>query len=268
MSSSSPQAFRDRVVQGRHRGPTAGICPGYAQANLIVLRREAARDFAAFAARNQQACPVLEETAVGSHISRTLAPGADILKVIPRYRIYRHGEFCEEVSDASVYWQEDMVCFLIGCSFSFEEALMEAGLPVRHIEMDRNVPMYRSNIACQPAGIFSGPVVVSMRPMLPEQAERAARITSRFPRVHGAPLHIGDPSLIGIRDIMAPDYGDAVDIYPGEVPVFWACGVTPQAAVTEAKPEIALAHAPGHMFVSDILNSDLAQTENREETEQ
>ena len=154
-----------------------------------------------------------------------------------------------------------MVCFLIGCSFSFEEALLDAGLPVRHIEQGRNVPMYRTNVATVAAGAFSGPLVVSMRPMLPAQAEVAARITACFPRVHGKPLHIGDPRQIGIADLAAPDYGDAVDLYPGEVPVFWPCGVTPQAALEAAKPRLAICHAPGHMFVSDILNSSLAEEE-------
>ena len=256
--TQTPAEFRALASQGQFTTTTAGICPGYAQANLIVLPGNLAADFAAFAAANPQPCPVLEETQ-HSYISSYLAPGDNILAAIPRYRIYRYGEFVEEVTDATAYWQDGMVCFLIGCSFSFEEALLAAGLPVRHIEQDVIVPMYRSNIATKPVGLFSGPVVVSMRPMLPEQAKQAAAITARFPRVHGAPVHIGDPAVIGIKDIYQPDYGDPVEIRSGEVPVFWACGVTPQAAVTHAKPPLAISHAPGHMLVCDILNSALAE---------
>jgi len=257
MTWTNPAAFRAAVSSGAFTAPTAGICPGYAQANLIILAREVAADFAAFARLNPRPCPVLEETPAGVHHSSYLAKGDDILTSIPRYRIYRHGVYSEEVVDATEFWQEDMVSFLIGCSFSFEEALLKAGLPVRHMEMGCNVPMYRSSLVTVPYGIFSGPVVVSMRPMLPEQARKAAEITSRFPGVHGAPLHIGDPAEIGITDLDKPDYGDPVKFNPGEVAVFWACGVTPQAAVTQAKPALAISHAPGHMLVTDILNSDL-----------
>jgi len=258
VSSPTPAQFRALAAQGLHTSPTAGICPGYAQANLIILPTDAAKDFQHFAALNPFSCPVLEQTKPGQHISSILAPGDDILTTIPRYRIYHDGHVTEEVLDASPYWQEGMVCFLIGCSFSFEEALLQAGLPVRHIEEGSNVPMYRTSIPCTPYGIFSGSMVVSMRPMLPEQAKQAAEITAQFPRVHGAPIHSGDPSVIGIADINKPDYGEAVTIRPGEIPVFWPCGVTPQAAVEQAKPSLAIGHAPGHMLVSDILNATLA----------
>ena len=258
VSKISPKAFRELVSADQFTSPTAGICPGYAQANLIILPAAIADDFAAYAKANPAPCPVLETTSIGVHHSNYLGQGSDILKAIPRYRIYRKGEFIEEVLDATPYWQQEMVCFLIGCSFSFEEALLAAGLPIRHIEQNCNVPMYITNIECTPSGVFTGPMVVSMRPMTPIQAKLAYEITARFPRVHGAPIHMGDPALIGINNLDQPDYGDAVSIHENEIPVFWPCGVTPQAAVTRLKLDIAISHAPGHMFVSDILNTTLA----------
>ena len=258
-SFTSPQAFRQAVAQGEFRDTTAGICPGYAQANLIILPKEHAADFAEFARLNPQPIPVLEELPPGVYTSSYLANGANILNTIPRYRVYKDGVFSAEVFDATNHVEQDMVSFLIGCSFSFEEALLQAGLPIRHMEQGTIVPMYRTNIATLAVGAFSGPVVASMRPMLPEQAEQAKAITSRFPKVHGAPLHIGNPEALGIIDIHKPDYGDPVQLRLGEVPVFWACGVTPQAAVEQAKPALAISHAPGHMFICDILNSILAK---------
>jgi uncharacterized protein YcsI (UPF0317 family) len=177
---------------------------------------------------------------------------------VPRYRVWRHGELVSEPTEIRELWRDDLVTFIIGCSFSFEHALLDAGLPVRHIEQGRNVPMYRTTIATVPAGPFSGPLVVTMRPMLAAAVIRAIQVTSRFPDVHGAPVHIGDPSLIGIADLARPDYGDAVDVGPGELPVFWACGVTPQAAITQARPEFCITHAPGAMLITDLLNHELA----------
>jgi uncharacterized protein YcsI (UPF0317 family) len=176
---------------------------------------------------------------------------------VPRYRAYRYGELIEEPTSLFGWWREDLVGFLLGCSFTFENALLMAGIPVRHIEQGRNVPMYRTNISCQPAGIFSGPMVVSMRPLTPVQAETATRICRRFPLAHGAPVHIGDPARIGIADINRPDFGDAVEIRRGEEPVFWACGVTPQAVAMQARPSLLLTHKPGHMFVTDLRDSEL-----------
>ena len=181
----------------------------------------------------------------------------NILTDIPEYFIYRDGKLAEKVTDATPYWQEGMVGFLIGCSFSFEEALMKAGIEVRHIATGRNVPMYKISVMTNPAGPFCGPMVCSMRPMTPENAQKAYDITVKMPNVHGAPIQIGDPEKIGVTDLAHPDYGEAVDIYPGEVPVFWPCGVTPQAAVENAKPPIVITHSPGHMFITDILNSEL-----------
>jgi uncharacterized protein YcsI (UPF0317 family) len=182
----------------------------------------------------------------------------DIRTDVPRYRVWRHGELVEEPTDVMAHWRDDLVAFVIGCSFSFEEALMADGLGIRHIDEGRNVPMYRTNRACAPAGPFAGPMVVSMRPFTAAGAIRAIQITTRFPSVHGAPVHFGDPSQIGIADIGKPDYGDAVSIAPGEVPVFWACGVTPQSVILESKPEFAITHAPGSMLVTDRRNSELA----------
>lgn len=238
--------------------PTAGMAKGYTQANMAIMTKDLAYDFLLFALRNAKACPVIDVTEVGSAVPRLAAPAADLRYDLPKYRIYRHGILTEEVLNLENYWRDDLVAFLIGCSFTFESPLLDAGLPIRHIEQGCNVPMYITNIECIPAGVFHGPTVVSMRPMTPQQAIRATQITSRFPAVHGAPVHIGDPAQIGIRDIYKPEFGDAVEIKPGEVPVFWACGVTPQAVAMAVKPELFITHAPGHMFICDIKDESLA----------
>lgn len=239
--------------------PTAGMCGGYAQANLVILPNKYADDFRLFAKYNPKPCPILEITEPGCYTTKLTAEDANILRDIPKYFIYKNGIKFDECHDVSKYWQDDMTCFLIGCSFSFEEALMREGIEVRHITMGCNVPMYKTNIPCKPAGIFSGPYVVSMRPMKEEDVNKAYEITSKFPHVHGEPVHFGDPEKIGIKDLNKPDYGDAVQIKEGEVPVFWACGVTPQAAIENARPEIVITHAPGHMFITDILNDDIEE---------
>jgi uncharacterized protein YcsI (UPF0317 family) len=230
------------------------------QANLVVVPRDIALDFLLFCQRNPRPCPLLDVTDPGSPEPRRVAPGSDIRTDVPCYRAYRHGELIEEPSDLLAWWRDDLVAFLLGCSFTFETALMTAGIPVRHIEQGCNVPMYRTNIACNPAGIFAGPMVVSMRPLTPAQAGSATRICARFPRAHGEPVHSGDPAAIGIRDIARPDFGDPVEIRPGEVPVFWACGVTPQAVAMQARPSLLLTHKPGHMFVTDLRDTDLEGT--------
>ncbi|MBQ7113843.1 MAG: putative hydro-lyase [Clostridia bacterium] len=255
-SEMSPAKVRELIRNGEITGPTAGMCAGYAQANLAVLPREYVEDFKQYAARNPFACPVLE-VVEGDPFTHSMGEGGNIMTDIPEYYIYRNGVLTEKVNDASAYWQEGFVGFLIGCSFSFEEALIRAGINVRHITEGRNVPMFKTSIKTVPAGPFSGPMVCSMRPMTPENAEIARRITEKMPNVHGAPVQIGDPEKIGIKDVMKPDYGDAVTIYPGEVPVFWPCGVTPQAAVENAKPPIVITHSPGHMFITDIPNETL-----------
>lgn len=258
LSKASPAEVRAMIRTGEITGQTSGMCDGYAQANLAILPKDLAFDFLLFTQRNKKPCPVLDVTEAGSPVPRLTAPGADIRTDIPRYRIYRKGELTDEVTDISSFWRDDLVAFLLGCSFSFEAPMIEAGLEVRHITDHHNVPMYKTNIECVPAGVFYGPMVVSMRPMKPADAIRAVQITTRMPFVHGAPIHIGDPEAIGIHDIDKPDFGEPSEIRPGEVPVFWACGVTPQAVAMAVKPEFMITHAPGHMFITDIPNASLA----------
>jgi uncharacterized protein YcsI (UPF0317 family) len=229
--------------------PTAGWCPGYTQANLVALPRALAWDFLLFAQRNPQPCPVLDVLEPGEFGGPLLA--GDVRTDLPLYRVYRHGELVDEVPDATAAWRADLVAFLVGCSFTFEDALVAAGVPVRHVEEGRNVPMYRTALRCRGAGALGGPMVVSMRPVPAELVETAVAVTARYPAVHGAPVHVGDPGELGIADLDRPDYGDAVTVRAGEVPVFWGCGVTPQAAVVESRPELAIAHAPGHMLITD-----------------
>jgi uncharacterized protein YcsI (UPF0317 family) len=224
---------------------------------LVVLEKDLAFDFLMFCQRNPKPCPLLDVTDPGDPEPRTIASGADIRTDLPRYRIYRHGELAEEVSDISDQWREDSVGFLIGCSFTFENALLEAGLPLRHHELGVGVPMYVTNIECAPAGRFQGPMVVSMRPFSRADAVRAVEVTSRYPGAHGAPIHIGDPGEIGIRDLDSPDFGAPMPLRDDDVPVFWACGVTPQAVAMRVKPELMITHAPGHMFVADSRDATL-----------
>jgi uncharacterized protein YcsI (UPF0317 family) len=250
MIQFEPSFARQRFRAGL-RVPTAGWAPGHAQTNLIALPREQAYDLLLFAQRNPKPCPVLDVTEPGEPTT-ALAPGADLRTDLPAYRIWQHGECVAEVSDATEYWRDDLVAMLIGCSFTFEQALLDAGVPVRHLDEGRNVPMYRTNVACRPAGILSGPMVVSMRPIPALLVATAVEVTARFPAVHGAPVHIGDPATLGIADLSRPDFGDPVSVHDGDVPVFWACGVTPQAAVMASRPEFAISHAPGHMFITDV----------------
>lgn len=254
----NPNQLREAIRSGGWRKPTAGLLPGYVQANLAILQKRDAYDFLLFAMRNPQPCPIIEVTEPGSPFPVRSAPGGDLRTDIPKYRIYRKGILEAEETSIINYWQDDFVAFLIGCSFTFENALIEAGIPIRHIDEGKNVPMYIINKMCVPAGIFQGPMVVSMRPVASEKVVRAVQVTSRFPAVHGAPVHIGDPAKIGIRNINQPDFGDSVSINAGEVPVFWACGVTPQAVAMAAKPEIMIAHSPGHMFITDLKDQELS----------
>lgn len=238
-------------------GPTPGMAQGFVQANLVMLPKDWAFDFLLFCQRNPKPCPLLDVTDVGDPEPKYAAPGADLRTDLPAYRVWEKGTLVAEPNDVRDFWRDDLVSFLVGCSFTFEAALIERGLPVRHIEQRRNVPMYRTNIPCRPAGRFRGPLVVSMRPMTPAQAIEATRVCDQFPLAHGAPVHCGDPAAIGIRDVNQPDYGDAVDVRRGEVPVFWACGVTPQAVVAEAKPPFAITHKPGHMFLTDLRDHQM-----------
>jgi uncharacterized protein YcsI (UPF0317 family) len=251
-------AVRAACRRGLWTAPTCGLADGFAQANLVVLPQALAFDFLLFCQRNPKPCPLLDVTEPGDPVPRQVAPDADLRTDLPRYRVWRNGELVDEPTDISRYWQEDFVSFVIGCSFTFESAMQRAGLPVRHIELEVNVPMFRTSIPCRSAGVFHGPLVVSMRPLTPADAVRAVQVTSRYPSVHGAPIHIGEPSAIGIADISRPDFGDAVSIRPDEVPVFWACGVTPQAAIMAAKPALVITHSPGCMFVADVRDETLA----------
>jgi uncharacterized protein YcsI (UPF0317 family) len=244
--------------RGGFHQPTSGFAPGFAQANLLVLSKDDAFDFLLFCQRNPKPCPLLEVTEPGSWEPTQFAPGADLRTDLPLYRVYRNGKLIDEPMDVADYWSSDLVAFLLGCSFTFESALLRSGLSVRHLEEKKNVPMYRTNITCRPAGKFSGPLVVSMRPYTPAEAVTASVVTARYPSVHGAPIRIGDAERLGIADLAKPDWGEAVTIRKGEVPVFWACGVTPQAVVMESKPAFAIAHSPGHMFVTDVTDEELA----------
>ena len=255
---SNGHAERLRMRQGLFTGPTSGLAPGNVQANLVILPQALANDFLRFAQANPRPCPVLAVTEAGDPRLPTLGEDLDLRTDLPRYRVWRNGELVEEPTDISHLWRDDLVGFAIGCSFSFEEALIEDGIEVRHIACGTNVPMYRTNIDCVPAGVFHGKLVVSMRPMKPADAIRAVQITSRFPSVHGAPVHLGMPEQIGIADIGKPDYGDAVPVRAGEMPVFWACGVTPQSVIASAKPAFCITHAPGSMLITDLRNTSLS----------
>lgn len=239
-------------------GNTAGLAPGHVQGNLAILPRDQAGDFLRFCTLNPKPCPVIGISEPGDPRIPALGADLDIRTDLPRYRIWRDGVLVEEPTDITGYWRDDLVAFVIGCSFSFEEALLAAGVPLRHIACGCNVAMWRTAIACTPAGPFAGPMVVSMRPLRAADAIRAIQITSRFPAVHGAPVHLGDPRLIGIDDITRPHYGDAVPVEADELPVFWACGVTPQAAIVASRVPFAITHAPGSMLVTDLLNAQLA----------
>ncbi|OIP34563.1 MAG: DUF1445 domain-containing protein [Deltaproteobacteria bacterium CG2_30_66_27] len=252
-----PAEIRERIRNGEWGNPTAGLAMGYAQANLVILPRKHAFDFLLFCQRNPKPCPLLEVLEPGEFRTKFLAEDADIRTDIPGYNIYRNGKLTSAVREIHRYWRKDLVTFLLGCSFSFEEALLRAHVPLRHIEEGKNVSMYITDIPCTPSGIFHGHMVVSMRPIPMGMVTRAVQITSRYVSVHGGPVHIGDPSIIGIKNIKKPEFGDPVTIKRGEIPVFWACGVTPQAVVMEAKPDLCIAHAPGCMFVSDRLNEEL-----------
>ena len=244
--------------RGLSTGHTSGLAEGHVQGNLVILPATYANDFLHYCQRNPKPCPLLAVSEPGEHQLPSLGIDIDIRSDVPRYRVWEHGCMTDEPVDISALWRSDLVTFVIGCSFSFEEALLQAGLPLRHIEQNRNVAMYRTTIDTVPSGVFRGPMVVSMRPLKPADAIRAIQITSRFPTVHGAPVHLGDPSQIGITNLAMPDYGDAVDVMPDEIPVFWACGVTPQSAIEQARPDFCITHAPGCMLITDLLNHQIA----------
>jgi uncharacterized protein YcsI (UPF0317 family) len=251
-------AARLAIRAGEHRGPTAGLAPGFVQGNLAILPKLLAADFLRFCQLNPKSCPLIGMSAPGDPRVPVLGEDLDIRTDLPRYRVWRNGELTAEPQDLRAVWRDDLVSFVIGCSFSFEEALVSDGIELRHITQACNVPMYRTSIATAEAGPFHGPMVVSMRPMTPAHAIRAVQITTRFPAVHGAPVHIGKPELIGIADLGKPDYGDAVEVRADELPVFWACGVTPQSVIATVKPEFCITHYPGSMLVTDRKNTEFA----------
>lgn len=256
-SQLTPDQVRARIRLGEITTNTAALCPGYAQANLVILPRDWAFDFLLFCVRNPRPCPLLEVLEPGMPLTGVIATSADVRTEIPRYRVYRDGELVDEPTDIIDLWRDDLVSFFLGCSFSFDQALKEAGLPVRHLDQGRNVPMYRTALSNARSGRLQGPLVVSMRPMPEDKVELAREVSGRYGGAHGAPVHAGDPTRIGITDIKNPEFGDAVDINEGEVPVFWACGVTPQAAIMDARPPFCITHAPGHMFITDLTSEEL-----------
>ncbi len=244
-------SVRHAIRTGQHASHTSGLAPGFMQGNVAIVPGAEAASFERYCRANAQACPLLAVSQPGDPALPTLGEGIDIRSDLPRYRVYRNGAVAEEVTDITALWRDDLVTFVIGCSFTFERALIASGIPLRHVQQGRNVAMYRSSIETVPEGPFGGPMVVSMRPVKAVDAGRAADITGRFPDQHGRPVHIGDPQAIGIADLARPDYGDAVEIMPDEVPVFWACGVTSQAALERARLPFFIAHAPGCMLVTD-----------------
>lgn len=252
----SPRELRKLIRKGEWTAPTSGVAKGYVQANLVMVPQDQAFNFLLFCVRNPKPCPILDVLELGQ-VEPAIAPGADLRTDLPRYRVFENGKFKDEVEDVSDVFTDDMVSFLMGCSFSFENAMLAAGLPIRNLAEGKNVSMYITDIASKPAGSFSAPLVVTMRPMTPKQAVRAVQITTRFNLAHGAPVHIGAPEEIGIKDLNLPDFGDAVTIDSGEIPVFWACGVTSQLAATSIALPRVITHAPGHMFISDLKDEDL-----------
>ncbi len=257
LANATAAEVRAAIRAERWTAPTAGLARGYVQTNLVILPADWAGEFAEFCRLNASPCPLVEQTAIGGFEPRSTARDANLCTDVPRYRVFRDG-ICAaaEPTNVSALWRDDLIGFLLGCSFTFENALRTAGLPVRHLDEGRNVPMFRTTRPCRPAGRFSGELVVSMRPFAPELVERAVAITSRFPTMHGGPVQVGNPAALGIHDLMRPDFGDAVTIREGELPVFWACGVTPQVALLAARPPLAITHSPGCMFVTDLRDAD------------
>lgn len=250
-----PAGLRANIRAGRYRGPTTGLATGHLQANVVILPADWAGEFEEFCRRNPKPCPLIAVGEPGVPTLSSLGRDIDIRTDVPCYRVFRHGALVDEPVDITRLWRDDLVVFVIGCSFTFEFALLRAGIPLRHILSGRNVAMYRTSIACEPAGRFTGRMVVSMRPVARDALSRVREISARYPHAHGSPLHEGDPAAIGIADLARPDFGDPIEILPDEVPVFWACGVTPQAILEGARPPFCVTHAPGCMLVTDLPES-------------
>ncbi len=258
LSTRDPELeeVRARIRGGEHTGPTGGLARGYVQTNLVILPEEYAFDFLKFCVRNPKSCPILEVTDVGSPVPLSMAPEADLRTDVPKYRVYEKGELVDEPTDIRSYWRDDLVSFLLGCSFTFERALLDAGLYLAHLDQGRNVPMYVTRSECVPSGPFAGPMVVSMRPYRADEIPLAVAISGRYPTMHGAPVHVGDPEALGVRDLAQPEFGDPIEIAEDQIPVFWGCGVTPQAVAMKARPPLMITHSPGHMFITDRLDGE------------
>ena len=257
LARAHPRDVRRLFRSGELSGVTSGLCLGYLQANLAVLPDEAAGEFREFCGANQRTMPLIDVTEPGDPVPGRVAPMADLRTDLPRYGVYLRGQLAGEPTDVRDLWQNDLVAFLLGCSFTAESKLLKAGVRLRHQELGQNVPMFITSLQCTPVGRFRGPVVVSMRPIARDSVDVAWRVTADYPLAHGAPLHVGDPRAIGIQDVHLPDFGDPIEVLPDEVPVFWACGVTPQAVIVAVRPDFAITHAPGHMFITDVKDSDV-----------
>ena len=247
---------RSRIRSGEYYGPTGGLARGHVQTNLVILPEDYAFDFLKFCVRNPKSCPVLEVTDVGSPVPVSMAPEADLRTDVPKYRVYEGGKLTDEPADIRSYWREDLVSFLIGCSFTFERALLDAGLYLAHLNQGKNVPMYVTGRECVASGPFAGPMVVSMRPYRPEEIPLAVAVSGRYPTMHGAPVHVGAPEALGIRDLGEPEFGDPIEVAEDQIPVFWGCGVTPQAVAATARAPLMITHSPGHMFITDRLDGE------------
>ncbi|TCP54966.1 uncharacterized protein YcsI (UPF0317 family) [Tamaricihabitans halophyticus] len=256
-AAATPAEIRAMIRDGRWTGTTTGACAGWMQANLAIVPATLAEDFHQVCRLNPQALPLLERTEPGAPDALRSAPGADLRTDLSGYHVHRDGQRVTELAEITEVWRDDLVGFLLGCSFSAEEALHAAGVRLRHLELGQGVPMYLTNVECSPSGPFAGPIVVSMRPIANSQLELARETTERLPLAHGGPVHIGDPAELGIADLDAPDWGERIALQPDETPVFWACGVTPQSLLRTAKPPFAITHAPGHMFLTDIRVADI-----------
>lgn len=257
LAHSTPHHVRDLIRTGQWVGLTTGLALGHVQANLAILPGSLAEDFKRFCFSNPKPMPLLDVTAPGDPVPRRVAPDADLRTDLPKYRVYVRGRLDRETSDIRDIWQPDMVGFLLGCSFSTEARLLKAGIRLRNIELGQNEPVFRTSLACVPSQYFHGPLVVSMRPIESDKVQLASQISDEYPLAHGGPVHVGDPSVIGVRDLRRPEWGNPIDLFPNEVAMFWACGVTPQAAIQECQPEIAITHAPGHMFITDLTDEEI-----------
>ena len=252
LKNSTLAEVRTEIRAGRYTAHTAGLGRGSLQANLVIMPEEFAFDFMRYCQRNPKPCPITGVSDTGNPMMFTMGNDIDIRTDVPAYNIYRNGRLDISMTNIAEIWRDDFVVFTLGCSFTFEHALLDAGINLWHIDNDRTVPMFRSSIETTPAGPFSGKMVVSMRSVCEERVDEVIEISRRFPLAHGAPVHVGDPKAIGITDLSSPDWGDPAPVGANEVPVFWACGVTPQVAIKAAQLPICITHKPGCMLITDI----------------